>query len=52
MSDLRDARGRFRSRSALDILENYGACVLIGAIVLAPLWAGPFCRLAQAWAGR
>jgi len=52
MSDYRDARGRFRSRSGLDILEEYSACILIGAIVLAPLWVGPFCRLAQVWAGR
>lgn len=47
MSDYRDKAGRYRARNGLDILEEYGACVLIGALVLAPLWIKPFVRLMQ-----
>ena len=47
MSDYRDKAGRYRRRNGLDILEEYGACVMIGALVLAPLWTKPFVRLMQ-----
>lgn len=47
MSQYRDKAGRYRKRDGIDILDEYGACVLIGAIVLAPLWFKPFIRLAQ-----
>lgn len=47
MSDYRDKAGRYRERNGLDILEEYGACVMIGALVLAPLWCKPFIRFCQ-----
>lgn len=34
-------------RTGLDILEEYGACVMIAALVLSPLWIKPLVRLVQ-----
>lgn len=47
MSRYRDKAGRFRERTATDIIDEYGACVLIGAIVLSPVWFKPFIRFCQ-----
>ena len=38
----RASNGRFRRRTGLDILEQYGACVMIALLVTSPAWAKPF----------
>lgn len=35
---LRDAQGRFRRRTGLDILDWYGSCIMLGLLVLSPAW--------------
>jgi hypothetical protein len=41
VSDYRDKAGRYRQRNGLDILEEYGAFVMIALVMTSFLWVKP-----------
>ena len=41
MSDYRDKAGRYRQRNCLDILEEYGASVMIALVLTSFWWVKP-----------
>lgn len=41
VSQYRDKAGRYRERNGLDILEEYGACVMIALVLTSFWWVKP-----------